>query len=717
MSRRPLRGFVRVVTLVLLAALVVQHHAVAEAATGWPPNMRTQLVAPAVVYLPRERKAYVFGGRILTPLTHYTDVAVIDLAKNITGADADSSAVSTAPFSLPTADSSLVPLAVTRDKALSDVYDVWLLGGMASGGAPLRAYAVNDLLRAKEVTSVGLATSDASGQSLGGLIVGYPGRSGATTPFAPGASNQLGTDPAVYAFGNWSTVNNTLWRFDKSAAVRAVAAGTTLPPSRGFSCMVRYDSLRVVLTGGNNGNNTRLKDLWTYNLVANTWSQYSSSLLVARDDCQMAVYQLPDKSASYLLIMGYTSNPALEYVNLDSGDAPRAAVLSTADTQGPESVSAHAMFVHDSHLFLVGGVPTALLNIIKIAPQNDGTLAFAWVKTYVPSAAAGTNTTAAGNGTTTDRTATDGTGLSAGAVVGISVGTVAGMGLLGFAAFFMWRRKQQSADQYHGSRRDFDSVVGGASGPSAARSDGSADRRDHLLATARWVAEPKDAGAGLVSGMSSDTYVNYYAGPGSSASDLAPVVHHAPRDSTPPADTAAPSDLYLPPQHPWGPPPIPPMLASTSPPPPETPTGPNTRWSSGGPPDAVPQPPPMVVYRALPTMGYELPAGTLPNGMPGVVRLSNGRPGPPPGLPPQPAAYYVAQPQYVQVPYGAQVQYAAPMPYGQVVQFAPTPVQATATPYGSGQREQSQMLPPSQQEQQQRQQQQAQQEQPPPSQS
>ncbi|KAJ3372517.1 hypothetical protein GGF31_001958 [Allomyces arbusculus] len=436
--RPPLRGAraPALAALALLAVIATLASSVPSAlaqsspARGWPAGMRQQLVGPTVVYLPIDRKAYVLGGRRVSPLASIPDVAVISLDSKFTINDPDSPAVQPAPFTLPDSGaSSLIAVAAQRAGSFANVYDVWLLAGTGPGDADTtpKVWLVQDLIRATGVTPQSVKADPA------GLRIASPGRSAVVMPY-PADSK----DMAAYAMGNWSDVNSKLWRFDSSLSLAEVPVSSgESPAKRGFACAVQYGS-QVLVSGGNNGSNTRLRDLWSFNLVAKTWSQFANPLLAARDDCQIAIYTTPDKARAYALIMGYSSSPLLEYVSLASAsEKPQAAIIDSTQAKGPESLSAHAMFVHDSHLFLVGGLPTSLLLAIKITPNNDGSLAFAWVPAYTPMASQTqvSSSTARAVDDVINK-------LSTPVIAGISVGAVAAAGIIILAGVLIWRRSK-----------------------------------------------------------------------------------------------------------------------------------------------------------------------------------------------------------------------------------------------------------------------------------
>ncbi|KNE66917.1 hypothetical protein AMAG_11392 [Allomyces macrogynus ATCC 38327] len=438
--RQPLRGtrapalvaLTVIAVLAILASIAPFAHAQSSSARGWPAGMRQQLVGPVVVYLPIDRKAYVLGGRRVSPLASIPDVAVISLDSKFTINDPDSPAVQPAPFTLPDSGaSSLIAVAAQRAGSFANVYDVWLLAGTGPGDADTtpKVWLVQDLIRATGVTPQSVKADPA------GLRIMSPGRSAVVTPY-PADSK----DMAAYAMGNWSDVNSKMWRFDSSLSLAEVPVSSgESPAKRGFACAVQYGS-QVLVSGGNNGSNTRLRDLWSFNLVAKTWSQ----------------------TRAYALIMGYSSSPFLEYISLASAqEKPQAAIIDSTQSKGPESLSAHAMFVHDSHLFLVGGLPTSLLLAIKITPNNDGSLAFAWVTAYTPMAS---QTQVSSS---TARAVDDMINkLSTPVIAGISVGAVAAAGIIILAAVLIWRRSKAKRAKVQDPNPD-PALVAALAGPRA----------------------------------------------------------------------------------------------------------------------------------------------------------------------------------------------------------------------------------------------------------
>ncbi|KAI9188744.1 hypothetical protein H9P43_000166 [Blastocladiella emersonii ATCC 22665] len=365
-------------TLLALQALVF---ALAVRA-AWPDNVRITaaerspaFVHPTTLYLPRERKIYVFGGRQLPSgrPVDLADVAVIDLGSPIANlSDPMSPAVAPAPFRLPAADSYMPSFTFTGS---SGGYEVHLFGGLSPETAPFKHYRVPDLLRATGVENV---TQPITANTS--LRVINPGWAATSTPLE--AAGGLASDPAAYVFGNWSDVTSGLWRFDKAGLTEIQPSSGDRPQARGWASLTRFDANRLVLVGGNDGTNKQLADIWLFSILPRTWSRYSSSFTVKRDDFQSAVYTSPD-STRYLLVFGYAA-PVLEYVALDKGTPPVTATIDPPLPAAFGSLAANSLVVHDSHLFILGGSPVHFMSALKITPNGDE-LKFAWVSSYTPS--------------------------------------------------------------------------------------------------------------------------------------------------------------------------------------------------------------------------------------------------------------------------------------------------------------------------------------------
>ncbi|KAJ3368050.1 hypothetical protein GGF31_006883 [Allomyces arbusculus] len=122
-------------------------------------------------------------------------------------------------------------------------------------------------------------------------------------------------------------------------------------------------------------------DVWTYSPIASTWYQ-RESLKVARSDAAAVVFETPTRS--FVIVIG--NGRAVEYFDLNSASATPVQVAISGD--GPsEYEGSLSMFVHDSHLFLVGGLAKSgssdantLLNIVKVNQTGDGgVLTFSYV--------------------------------------------------------------------------------------------------------------------------------------------------------------------------------------------------------------------------------------------------------------------------------------------------------------------------------------------------
>ncbi|KAJ3349305.1 hypothetical protein GGF32_005678 [Allomyces javanicus] len=207
--------------------------------------------------------------------------------------------------------------------------------------------------------------------------------------------------------------------------------------------MIRYGST-VMLIGGGPGT-----DIWTFNTIASTWQQRATNLAAARYDVSSVLYETPDRKRRYAIVVGGAQS--VEYFDVDApGKEPVSEVISGND--GPRELSgSFAMFLHDSHLFVVGGIGTdssdgqsgMMLTIVRVTATSDSSaLSFAYVPTYTPYAVR----MAATNGE--NRTGTDGGDekggakpLTAGEIAWIAVGV--GVVLLAVGAFFFIRRRRQ----------------------------------------------------------------------------------------------------------------------------------------------------------------------------------------------------------------------------------------------------------------------------------
>ncbi|KAJ3362157.1 hypothetical protein GGF32_006442 [Allomyces javanicus] len=142
--------------------------------------MRSTFVLPSTVYLPEQRKIYVFGGRQLITdtvlvIVDLDEVAIIDLAAPLTLDDPMSSAVQPAPFKLPAPDCSITSFAFQTDR---DVIEVRLLAGLDAKSKPMRMWRIPDLLHA---TSVEIMPQAASTNAS--LAIFHPAWSASSAPF------------------------------------------------------------------------------------------------------------------------------------------------------------------------------------------------------------------------------------------------------------------------------------------------------------------------------------------------------------------------------------------------------------------------------------------------------------------------------------------------------------------------------------------------------
>ncbi|KAJ3349498.1 hypothetical protein GGF32_005610 [Allomyces javanicus] len=445
---------IKSIALLFLVALVALVHA------GWPQNMqRKDFTNPGLAYLPKENKTFVFGGkiRIRSGVTELIpDVAIIDLNQLVTANNISCAAVSTAPFSL------LFP-AYRFPTFVADngngVYETWLFAMGDQNNTARAIWRVPDLLSPKAAI--------VSSPPAKGVVpeIYFPSWISASSPSRP-------SDAAAYFFGNTSADgkglalagDDTLWRFDKDGISAVKPATSDKPSGRGWATMIRHGST-VMLIGGGPGT-----DIWTFNTIASTWQQRATNLAAARYDVSSVLYETPDRKRRYAIVVGGAQS--VEYFDVDApGKEPVSEVISGND--GPWQLSgSFAMFLHDSHLFVVGGIGSdssnsqsgMLLTIVRVTVMGDGSaLSFMYVPAYTPYAIrmAATN---GGSRTETDEGNTEGKvkPLTAGVIAGIAVGV--GVVLLAAGAFVLVRhRRRQNRGKSTMGRLERESLVTGGS--------------------------------------------------------------------------------------------------------------------------------------------------------------------------------------------------------------------------------------------------------------
>ncbi|KNE60914.1 hypothetical protein AMAG_06676 [Allomyces macrogynus ATCC 38327] len=387
----------------------------------WPQgHQRKALLSPGLIHLPAENKTFVLGGKIRMTATvteSITDVAIIDLNQAVSSNNISAQAISTAPFSLLAPAYRLATFAVDNGNG---VYEAWM---WASGNSS-SIWRVPDLLSPKAAL-----VSQPVKDKL--PTVNFPGYISASEPRKP-------SEAATYLFGNTTASgqevsavgNDTLWRFDKDGLTEVTPSSKTRPPGRGWSSLVQSGSTLVLTGAGPVGN-----DIWSFNTVSLAWTKRTTNLTSDRFDHASAVYTTPSGSR-FIIIVGGSSGSAVEYFDADSA---KDGVRESVTGDGPRSLlGAASLFLHDSHLFLVGGLtgtgdsPSGLLlSIIKITPSPDGSaLKFAWTPTYTPAKLAKDKDDG-------------GNSLSTGAIIGIVVGSIAFLVLVGIAEYVLVRRRRQ----------------------------------------------------------------------------------------------------------------------------------------------------------------------------------------------------------------------------------------------------------------------------------
>ncbi|KNE68667.1 hypothetical protein AMAG_12835 [Allomyces macrogynus ATCC 38327] len=385
---------------------------VSTAEAGWPQGMLgATLMSPGLVYLPKEKKAYIFGGKLWADgkaKDRITDVAVIDLSQPIKGNDIQSPAVSSAPFKLPHRSWRQPILVIDNGNGVYETR-IYTYGDEADSFRTV--WRIPNLLDPKAA-----AASEPSSFPLPEVY--FPAWSTVSTPQTP--SEQ----PAVYFFGNTTANgssaskagNDTLYQFKKDGIIPAQVESKTRPPGSGWGVMTQ-DGKKVVLIKRN--------EVWTYNQVGSVWIPRDRGLNQGRSDAAAVVFKTSTRS--FVIVVGGSTQ--VEYFDLDSPTSSMSVMISGDGP--PEYSGALSVFVHDSHLFLVGGIVASStsnantpLNIVRIDSVSGGNaLEFTYVPTYTPSAS----------------------GLSTGAIVGIVVAVVAV--LLAIAGVIYLCRRRRMADR------------------------------------------------------------------------------------------------------------------------------------------------------------------------------------------------------------------------------------------------------------------------------
>ncbi|KNE68669.1 hypothetical protein AMAG_12838 [Allomyces macrogynus ATCC 38327] len=407
---------VLLVVALLFATLLAPVHA------EWPQgHQRKALLSPGLIHLPTENKTFVLGGKIRMTATvteSITDVAIIDLNQAVSSNNISAQAVSTAPFSLLSPAYRLATFVVDNGNG---VYEAWMWAGNNSTSI----WRVPDLLSPKAA----LVSQPVKNQLP---VVNFPGYISASEPRKP-------SEAATYFFGNTSASgqevsavgNDTLWRFDKDGITEVTPSSKTRPPGRGWSSLVQSGSTLVLTGAGPVGN-----DIWSFNTVSLAWTKRTTNLTSDRFDHASTIYTTPTGSR-FIIIVGGSTGSAIEYFDADSA---KDGVRESITGDGPRNLlGAASLFLHDSHLFLVGGLTGTgdslsglLLSIIKITPAPDGSaLKFAWTPTYVPAKLV------------KDKGEDGGNSMSTGAIIGIVVGSIAFLAIVGVIKYILIRRRRQ----------------------------------------------------------------------------------------------------------------------------------------------------------------------------------------------------------------------------------------------------------------------------------
>ncbi|KNE68668.1 hypothetical protein AMAG_12836 [Allomyces macrogynus ATCC 38327] len=404
--------------------LVLVMHVVHAAQVGWPQGMLgATLMSPGLVYLPKEKMAFVFGGKMRAngeTRDRIMEVAIIDLAQNIKCNDVLSPAVSLAPFTLPNRSWRQPILVIDNGNG---VYETRIYTHGDDKDSFRTVWRIPDLLDPKAAASE-VSVTPALPE------VYFPAWSTVATP-------QPSMDrPAVYFYGNTTANgkdeslagNNTLFKFTREGIEPARVESQDRPPGSGWGILAQAANAIVLMKGN---------DIWTYNPTGSVWIPRKKGLNQARSDGAAVVFGT-DTRSFVIVVGGAADGPSVEYFDLSAPTKDSVSVKIAGD--GPSVYKgALSMFLHDSHLFLVGGLPLTesrntktLLNIVRIDAEHDGTeLRFTYVPEYTPS----------------------GGGLSTGAIVWIVVGSIAGLVVIGGLIYWFRRRTKELYDSTLGSRR------------------------------------------------------------------------------------------------------------------------------------------------------------------------------------------------------------------------------------------------------------------------
>ncbi|KAJ3361789.1 hypothetical protein GGF32_006964 [Allomyces javanicus] len=402
-----------------MLVLLVLAVAVRVTRTEWPQNMqRKGFMYPGLIYLPKENKTFVLGGKLHInngkSYERLTDVAVIDLSQQITSNNNSCAAVSTASFSLPHASFRQPTLVIDNGNG---AYEAFIYSHGDDVDSTHVVWQIPDLLNAqpKVVPQPNPAPE-----------IYFPGWASASKPLKP-------SEAASYFFGNTSangtdvspSGNGTLWKMTKDGITAATVDTKTRPPAGGWGTMVQYGSSVVLIVG---------TEIWAYNTVASTWYQREKGLNAERYDATSVLFETPTRTR-YAIVIGAAAK--VEYFDVDAPKNPLVEAIITGD--GPEHIEAAvSMFLHDSHIFMIGGLTgsgdsqsSMLLNIVKISASSDWkTLSFAYVPTYTPYAPE-----------TSSTSRTDGdSGLPIGLIIGIVVGSLVALLVLAGLIFWHCRR-------------------------------------------------------------------------------------------------------------------------------------------------------------------------------------------------------------------------------------------------------------------------------------
>ncbi|KAJ3368058.1 hypothetical protein GGF31_006891 [Allomyces arbusculus] len=392
---------------------------------------RKGFMYPGLIYLPKENRTFVLGGKLHInngkSFERLTDVAVIDLNQHITSNNNSCSAVSTASFTLPHASFRQPTLVIDNGNG---AYEALIYSHGDEVDSTHVVWHIPDLLSAqpKVVPQPNPAPE-----------IYFPGWASSSKPFKP-------SEAATYFFGNTSANgtdvspfgNDTMWKFTKDGIVAAQVSTKTRPPAGGWGTMVQYGSSVVLVVG---------TEIWTYNTVSYTWYQRETSLNAERYDATSVLFETPTRTR-YAVVIGAAAK--VEYFDVDAPSSPVMEAVIEGD--GPEHIEAAvSMFLHDSHIFMIGGLSgsgdsqsSMLLTIVKIsAPSDWKSLSFAYVPTYTPYAS---------ETVSTNRTIVEpvGGGFLVGKIVGIAVGSL--IAVIAIAGLVYWhqQRRRRARDAKRG---------------------------------------------------------------------------------------------------------------------------------------------------------------------------------------------------------------------------------------------------------------------------